>query len=121
MDAGGFATIVRLLLGLKLWFIGYPDIDDPMYAVCDSEKEEIFWSAVDAKGKGTESRRDSSQRRKSNDGRDHFIKERLLEGGLPVHLSACRTGSRIGRSNGLWLSSNRAMICEWLSHQHNTC
>lgn len=53
MDAGGFATIVRLLLGLKLWFIGYPDIDDPMYAVCDSEKEEIFWSAVDAKGKGT--------------------------------------------------------------------
>ncbi len=40
LDAGGLATFVRVLLGRKLWFIGYPDSTDPAFACTARDVEE---------------------------------------------------------------------------------
>lgn len=51
MDAGGFATFIRVLLGRKLWFIGIPSSQRPEACVVNSEEEKRLSDAIKIKRK----------------------------------------------------------------------
>lgn len=67
MDAAGFATVVRSLLGKKFWFVGYPDSEDSCHAFCDGSEEAIFFDYVE--GNLEEDEVSKKKYPKSKDGR----------------------------------------------------
>lgn len=48
MDAAGFCTWIRTILGRKLWFIGTPSSTQPHMTIVDSQQEELVREAAGA-------------------------------------------------------------------------